>query len=231
MSSASLVGAPAFGTLLRQLRKRAGMTQGDLAAAVGYSVPFISDLEQARRLPTVAVIVQQFIPAFTLDLLDDGPSDAAGAHRTLRNAIHRRYALCTAEEQRLFRTLGIFVSSFDLAAVLHFGFAEAALQALIHKNLVKVEAHKSAIARFLLLETRGIMRRRRDWLKRVWQSVRASTTSATSLKNRCNWVAFFVNNTSIQKPGFSMNKAFDCFRRSKTQAEWQQSARAWAILP
>ncbi|MFN8494625.1 MAG: glycosyltransferase [Caldilineaceae bacterium] len=55
-----------FGALLRQLRKRAGMTQGDLAAAVGYSVSFVCDLEQNRRLPAVEVVLQQFIPALGL---------------------------------------------------------------------------------------------------------------------------------------------------------------------
>ena len=34
----------AFGVLLRALRRRAGMTQADLAAAVAYSVSFISSL-------------------------------------------------------------------------------------------------------------------------------------------------------------------------------------------
>ena len=86
-----------------------------------------------------------------LDLLDDGPGDAAVGHRTLRNAIHRSYALCTSEEQRLLRALGVFVGGFDLAAVVHFGFTEAELQALVHKNLVKVEGQ--ATGRFLLLET------------------------------------------------------------------------------
>ena len=61
-----MTASPTFGTLLRQLRKRAGMTQGDLAAAVGYSVSFISDLEQNRRLPAVAVVLQQFVPALGL---------------------------------------------------------------------------------------------------------------------------------------------------------------------
>jgi transcriptional regulator with XRE-family HTH domain len=42
------------------------MTQGDLAAAIGYSVSFVSDLEQNRRLPSVAVVLQQFIPALGL---------------------------------------------------------------------------------------------------------------------------------------------------------------------
>lgn len=55
-----------FGDLLKQLRKRAGMTQGDFAAAVGYSVSFVCDLEKNRRLPAVAVVLQQFIPALGL---------------------------------------------------------------------------------------------------------------------------------------------------------------------
>jgi predicted ATPase/DNA-binding XRE family transcriptional regulator len=55
-----------FGDLLKQLRKRSGMTQADLAAAVGYSVPFISNLEQSQRLPNVEVIAQQFVPALGL---------------------------------------------------------------------------------------------------------------------------------------------------------------------
>ncbi len=59
-----------FGALLRQLRKRAGMTQRELATAVGYSVSFVCDLEQNRRLPAVAVILQQFIPALEADFSD-----------------------------------------------------------------------------------------------------------------------------------------------------------------
>lgn len=55
--------APTFGDLLKQVRKRAGMTQGDLAAAVGYSISFVSALEQNRRLPDVAAILQVFVPA------------------------------------------------------------------------------------------------------------------------------------------------------------------------
>jgi transcriptional regulator with XRE-family HTH domain len=76
-----------------------------------------------------------------LDLLNDGHGDTPAHQRTLRNAIHCSYALCNVEEQRLFRALGVFVGGFDLAAVVHFGFAEAELQALVHKNLVKVEGY------------------------------------------------------------------------------------------
>src|SRR5207253_1034253 len=55
-----------FGDLLKKLRKRAGMTQGDFAAAVGYSISFVCDLEQNRRPPAVAVVVEQFVPALGL---------------------------------------------------------------------------------------------------------------------------------------------------------------------
>ena len=58
-----------FGALLKQLRKRAGMTQADLAAAVGYSIPFISNLELNQRLPDVQMVMQMFAPA--LGLQDD----------------------------------------------------------------------------------------------------------------------------------------------------------------
>ena len=52
-----------FGDLLRSLRKRVDMTQSDLAAAVGYSVSFISALEKGQRLPDVEWVVQRCVPA------------------------------------------------------------------------------------------------------------------------------------------------------------------------
>jgi predicted ATPase len=58
-----------FGTLLKQLRKRAGMTQRDLAAALGYSDSLISGLEKAQRQPDVETVRSHFIPA--LGLQDD----------------------------------------------------------------------------------------------------------------------------------------------------------------
>lgn len=55
-----------FGVLLRTLRKRVGMTQGDLAAAVGYSIASISALEQERRLPDVEFVVQRLLPTLAI---------------------------------------------------------------------------------------------------------------------------------------------------------------------
>lgn len=58
-----------FGLLLKHLRKQAGMTQRDLAAALSYSDALISNLEHGQRLPDLDVVVTRLIPA--LGLQDD----------------------------------------------------------------------------------------------------------------------------------------------------------------
>jgi len=63
-----------FGVLLKQLRKQAGMTQRDLAAAVNYSDSFISSLEKEQRQPDLDVVIHAFIPALGLQ---DDPDTAA----------------------------------------------------------------------------------------------------------------------------------------------------------
>lgn len=62
-------GTLPFSALLKYLRKRAGMTQRDLAAALSYSDSLISSLEHARRLPDLHAVMTRFIPA--LGLQDD----------------------------------------------------------------------------------------------------------------------------------------------------------------
>ncbi|MCC6457525.1 MAG: helix-turn-helix domain-containing protein [Caldilineaceae bacterium] len=63
-----------FGPLLKQLRKRAGMTQRDLGAALNYSDSLISSLENAQRQPDLDVVITRFIPALGLQ---DAPALAA----------------------------------------------------------------------------------------------------------------------------------------------------------
>src|SRR5262245_28730196 len=58
-----------FGSLLHFLRKRARLTQQDLAAATGYSLSQISRLEQNQRLPDPATLAARFLPV--LDLADE----------------------------------------------------------------------------------------------------------------------------------------------------------------
>ena len=65
----------AFGPLLKHLRKHAGMTQRDLAAALGYSESLICSLEKAQRQPDLNVVIERYIPA--LGLQDDPIATAA----------------------------------------------------------------------------------------------------------------------------------------------------------
>ena len=55
-----------FGDLLKQLRRRVGMTQAELAAAVNLSVAQVSRLEKNERLPHLDAVAQQFVPALGL---------------------------------------------------------------------------------------------------------------------------------------------------------------------
>lgn len=58
--------SPTFGDLLKQLRKRAGMSQSDLAAATGYSRSLVGALEQNQRLPDVETVAHTYVPALGL---------------------------------------------------------------------------------------------------------------------------------------------------------------------
>src|SRR5574342_785253 len=56
-----------FGDLLRFLRRRIGLTQMELAIAVGYSDAQISRLEQNLRLPDIPTIEARFVSALGLE--------------------------------------------------------------------------------------------------------------------------------------------------------------------
>jgi predicted ATPase/DNA-binding XRE family transcriptional regulator len=73
-TSASTPSRLRFGPLLKQLRKQAGMTQRDLAAALGYSDSLISSLEKEQRQPDLQAVTQGFVPALGLQ---DDPHTAA----------------------------------------------------------------------------------------------------------------------------------------------------------
>ena len=65
--SASLLTSDTFGELLKYLRKRAQLTQRELAIAVGYSEAQVSRLEKNQRLPDPTTLTALFIPALGLD--------------------------------------------------------------------------------------------------------------------------------------------------------------------
>ncbi len=55
-----------FGDLLKHLRRRAGLTQAELAVVVGFSLSQISLLEKNKRLPDLRLIAERFAPALAL---------------------------------------------------------------------------------------------------------------------------------------------------------------------
>lgn len=65
--SSTLEKFTTFGDLLRFLRRRMGITQIDLAIAVGYSDTQISRLEQNLRLPDIPTIEARFVSALGLE--------------------------------------------------------------------------------------------------------------------------------------------------------------------
>lgn len=56
-----------FGDLLKYLRRRAALSQRELAIAAGYSESQISRLEQNQRAPDEAAVAARFVPALHLD--------------------------------------------------------------------------------------------------------------------------------------------------------------------
>jgi transcriptional regulator with XRE-family HTH domain len=65
--SSTLEKFTTFGDLLRFLRRRMGITQTELAIAVGYSHTQISRLEQNLRLPDIPTIEARFVSALGLE--------------------------------------------------------------------------------------------------------------------------------------------------------------------
>src|SRR5688572_1628719 len=65
--SSTLEKFTTFGDLLRFLRRRVGLTQMELAVAVGYSDTQISRLEQNLRLPDISTIEARFVSALGLE--------------------------------------------------------------------------------------------------------------------------------------------------------------------
>lgn len=66
-SATPLSAISTFGEFLKFLRRRAQMTQRELAIAVGYSISQISRLEQNERLPAEMTLLAVFVPALGLE--------------------------------------------------------------------------------------------------------------------------------------------------------------------
>src|SRR5215510_1449986 len=58
---------PSFGDLLRYLRKRAELSQRELASHVGYHYSYMSRIENNEYVPDPTVLMSRFIPALHLE--------------------------------------------------------------------------------------------------------------------------------------------------------------------
>jgi predicted ATPase/DNA-binding SARP family transcriptional activator len=84
-----------------------------------------------------------------LELLTAGPADVPERHRTLRATIQWSHELCSAEEQSLFRRLGVFAGGFTLEAAEEVcATGVDALTTLVEQSLVRRRDD-----RFRMLET------------------------------------------------------------------------------
>ncbi len=94
----------------------------------------------------------------TLDLLRGGPQNYPARLQSVRAAIDWSHALLSAAEQRMFRTLSVFVATWSLrAATVVFGASEAVtldlLTSLLDKSLITCSNVISGEPRFRMLES------------------------------------------------------------------------------
>jgi predicted ATPase/transcriptional regulator with XRE-family HTH domain len=121
-------------------------------------LPLAIELISARTklLPPAALLERL---SGRLLLQSDGLRDIEPRHRTLNNAIDWSYQLLSADEQTLFRRLGVFVGGWTLDAAeavctddLHLNVIDG-LASLLDKSLLKQEAMPDGEPHFTMLET------------------------------------------------------------------------------
>src|SRR5215510_8033384 len=66
-SAVSPASFPSFGDLLRYLRKRAELSQRELALDVGYHHSYMSRIENNEYIPDATVLMSRFVPALGLE--------------------------------------------------------------------------------------------------------------------------------------------------------------------
>jgi predicted ATPase len=121
-------------------------------------LPLAIELISARvKLLSPAALLERL--GGRLMLQSDGLRDIEPRHRTLNAAIDWSYQLLSAEEQTLFRRLGIFLGDWTLEAAgevcvenVNLNLLDG-LASLLDKNLVKHDTRSDGEPRFMMLET------------------------------------------------------------------------------
>jgi predicted ATPase/DNA-binding XRE family transcriptional regulator len=121
-------------------------------------LPLAIELISARiKLLPAATLLERLHGRLMLQ--SDGLRDIEPRHRTLNAAIDWSYQLLSAEEQTLFRRLGVFVGGWTLEAAeaicvenLNLNLLDG-LASLLDKNLLKQDTRSDGETRFMMLET------------------------------------------------------------------------------
>jgi predicted ATPase len=141
-----LAASEAIALFCERARSKPSAEVGELCARLD-NLPLAVELAAARvKALSPAQILQRL--SQRLDLLKGG-RDADPRQQTLRATIDWSYELCSAEEQMLFRRLGVFAGGCTLEAAEDVADADLeTLQSLVEKSLLR---HSSE--RFWMLET------------------------------------------------------------------------------
>jgi len=128
--------------------------------------------EQVDRLPLAIELAAMHVKVLSLAelrerlthrlaLLRGGARDLPARQQTMEDAIAWSYELLTEQQQRCFRTLGVFVGGWTLEAAEVVGFAEGepapeepilTLAALVDSSLIQAEMLAGGMIRFSMLE-------------------------------------------------------------------------------
>lgn len=161
-----------------------------------------------------------------LAVLTDGALNLPERQRTLRSAIAWSYDLLDAEEQRLFRRLGVFAGGWTLEAAERVAGSPdvsismiAGMQSLINKSLVKQEAAADGggETRFGMLETL-----REYALDRLEESGEAETI-------RQRHAAFFVALAERIQPDMRFDERKNWYTRFDAEQDNFRAALGWAL--
>lgn len=121
-------------------------------------LPLAIELAAARmREFTPAGLLANLGQRDSLGVLTDAPRDVPSRHRTLRSAIAWSYDLLNKEEQRVLRTLGVFVGGGEVDQIASVTAsarkaAEGTLETLADKSLIRSIAQPDGTSRYLVLE-------------------------------------------------------------------------------
>ena len=110
--------APLFGRRVAALRKRAGLTQAELAKALGVSVPLVGYYERQTPNPTLEIVNKLAIffdvrPSYFLDEKPTNSDHKRGPTSDLDQRIEKLRQLPKGKHKLLLRMLDAFIADLE----------------------------------------------------------------------------------------------------------------------